>query len=198
MRGEESMRDVFAKVRNQLGAGLIKATTKSRVTLETVRLQRQIHTLAKEKEQALAQLGAQVYTAVCQRGQVEQGEVSAAVTRLQERDRAIESLQQEITRLEALEAATPWFGAGAPSIASCTCGTPLPTGAKFCENCGADVQELVATAEAEQRARAEAAQQAGGAALCPQCGARISSARAKFCRHCGAAFSGTSETSRPD
>jgi hypothetical protein len=192
------MRDFFARVRKQLGGGLTKATTKSRVALETVRLRRQIHKIAKEKEEALAQLGAQVYTEVCQRGHVEQGGLSDAVNRIQEMDRAIEALQQEIARLEALEAATPWFTGSEPPIASCTCGAPLPTGTKFCENCGANVQELVAKAETEQRARVEAVQQAGGAALCPQCGARISSARAKFCRHCGAAFPGTSEADRPD
>jgi Double zinc ribbon len=189
------MRDLWARVSEPLAAGLTKATTKSQVALETVRLRRQLRTLAKEKEQALAQLGVQVYTAVCQRGQVEQGEVSAAVTRLQERDRAIAALQQEITRLAALEAATPWFTAGESPIAACTCGAPIPRGALFCENCGTNVQELVARAEAEQRARGEAASQAGGAARCARCGTRIASARAKFCRHCGAAVPGTAETS---
>jgi hypothetical protein len=101
------MRDFLARVSELLAAGLTKATTKSRVALDTVRLRRQLRTLAKEKKQALAQLGVQVYPAVCQRGQAEQEEVSAAVARLQERDRAIATLQQEIRRLAALEAATP-------------------------------------------------------------------------------------------
>jgi DNA-directed RNA polymerase subunit RPC12/RpoP len=192
------MRNFFAKVREPLAAGLTKATTKSRVVLDTVRLRRQMHTLAKEKEQALAQLGVQVYTAVCQRGEVEQGEVSAAVSRLQERDRTIAALQQEITRLEALEAATPWFTAAEPPLAACTCGAPVPRGATFCENCGTNVQELVTRAEAEQQARGAAAPQAGGAGHCPRCGSRIASARAKFCRHCGAAVPGPAATSGPE
>ena len=151
------MRDFMARVREPLAAGLTKATTKSRVVLDTVRLRRQMRTLAKEKERALAQLGVHVYTTVCQHGEVEQGEVAAAVARLQERDRAIAALQQEIARLEALEAATPWFTAAAPPLAVCTCGAPIPRGAMFCESCGTNVQELVARAEAEQRARGAAA-----------------------------------------
>ena len=83
-----------------------------------------------------------------------------AVQRIQELDRSIEDLGKEITRLEALDAATPWPARGGEKpIATCTCGAPLPEGTKFCGNCGANAQELVAKA---------------AAALCPQCGAGIS------------------------
>jgi ribosomal protein L40E len=50
-------------------------------------------------------------------------------------------------------------------------------GTKFCGQCGANAQELVAKA---------------AAALCPRCGAGSSPA-AKFCRSCGAAL-----TERPE
>ena len=84
----------------------------------------------------------------------------------------MEGLEKEITRLEALDAATPWpAGGGENGIATCTCGASLPEGSKFCGTCGINVQEIIAKA---------------AVALCPRCGAGISPTT-KFCRSCGAA-----------
>jgi DNA-directed RNA polymerase subunit RPC12/RpoP len=187
------MPDFFDKLREQIDAGLTKVTTKSRVTVETTRLRTQIRGIAKEKEEALARLGARVYQEMSQDGQLNQEGVQQDVKRIQEMDRSIEDLQKEIARLEALDAATPWSAAGGAEkpIATCTCGTPLTEGTKFCGNCGADAQEIIAKAKEEQRARVEAVKKAEGTS-CPRCGAEIS-VTARFCRSCGAALAGGQE-----
>jgi predicted RNA-binding Zn-ribbon protein involved in translation (DUF1610 family) len=143
------------------------------MVVETTRLRRQMRRLAQEKKEALTQLGTRAYQEMCQRGHWEQEGMQEAVTRIQGLDRSTEALEKEITRLEALDAVTPWpAGGGEQPIATCTCGAPLPEGIKFCGTCGVNVQEIVAKA---------------ATALCPHCGAGISPA-AKFCRSCGAAL----------
>ena len=128
--------------------------------------------IAKEKKEALAQLGTRAYQEMCQRGHLDQEGMQEAVTRIQELDRSTEALEKEITRLEALDAATPWPAEGGEKpIATCTCRTPLSEGIKFCGTCGVNVQEILTKA---------------AAAHCPQCGAGIS-ATTKFCWSCGAA-----------
>jgi len=176
------MADFFDKLKEQVSAGITTVTTKSRVVVETTRLRRQIHRIAKEKKEALAQLGTRAYQEMCQRGRLDQEGMQDAVTRIQELDRSTEDLEKEITRLEALDAATPWPAEGREQpIATCTCGTPLSEGIKFCGTCGVNVQEIVAKA---------------AAALCPRCGAGISAA-AKFCRSCGAALTERQEATIP-
>ncbi len=64
------MPDFFDKLREQIDAGLTKVTTKSRVTVETTRLRMQIRGIVKEKEEALARLGARVYQEMSQAGQL--------------------------------------------------------------------------------------------------------------------------------
>ena len=176
------MADFFDKLKEQVSAGITTVTTKSRVVVETTRLRRQMRRLAKEKKEALAQLGTRAYQEMCQRGHWEQEGMQEAVTRIQELDRSTEALEKEMTRLEALDATTPWpAGGGEQSIATCTCGTPLSEGSKFCGTCGVNVQELMTKA---------------AAAHCPHCGTGISST-AKFCRDCGTAVTERHEAPRP-
>ena len=176
------MADFFDKLKEQVSAGITTVTTKSRVVVETTRLRRQMRRLAQEKKEALAQLGTRAYQEMCQRGHGDQEGMQEAVTRIQELDRSTEALEKEIRRLEALDAATPWpTEGGEQPIATCTCGTPLSEGSKFCGTCGVNVQEIVAKA---------------AAALCPRCGAGIS-ATAKFCRSCGAALTERQEATIP-
>ena len=176
------MADFFDKLKEQVSAGITTVTTKSRMVVETTRLRRQMRRLAQEKKEALTQLGTRAYQEMCQRGHWEQEGMQEAVTRIQELDRSIEDLGKEITRLEALDAVTPWpAGGGEQPIATCTCGAPLPEGIKFCGTCGVNVQEIVAKA---------------ATALCPHCGAGIS-ATAKFCRSCGAAITERQEATIP-
>src|ERR1043165_5351848 len=98
------MADFFDRLKEQVSAGITTVTTKSRVAVETTRLRRQIRRRAKEKKEALTQLGAQVYQGLGQRGHLDQAGLHEAVTRIQELDHSIEELGQEITRLEALDA----------------------------------------------------------------------------------------------
>jgi hypothetical protein len=166
------MADFFVKLKEQVSAGITTVTTKSHVALETTRLRRQIRKLAQEKKEALARLGARAYQEIGQRGQVDPEGMRDAVARIQELDRSMEELGKEMTRLAALDAATPWPAGGEEKpLATCTCGVSLSEGTKFCGNCGVNAQEIIAKA---------------AVALCPRCGAGISSP-AKFCRSCGAA-----------
>jgi hypothetical protein len=166
------MADFLDKLKEQVTAGITTVTTKSRVAVETTRLRSQMRRIAKEKREALAQLGTRAYQEICERGHLEQGSIQEVVRRLQALDRSMKELEQEIRRLEALEAATPWpAGGGEHPIATCTCGAPVPEGSKFCGTCGVNVQEILTKA---------------AAAHCPQCGAGIS-ATTKFCWSCGAA-----------
>jgi len=101
------MADFFTRFREQVNAGITTLTTKSRVVVETTRLRSQIRKLAKEKTDALTQLGTQVYQEICQRGHLEQEGRQEAIKPIQELDRALEHLRQEITRLAELDMATP-------------------------------------------------------------------------------------------
>ena len=176
------MADLLDRLKEQVSAGITTVTTKSHVAVETTRLRSQSRRIAKEKKAALAQLGTRAYQEMCQRGQLDQEGMQEAVKRIQELDRAMKDLGKEITRLEALAGATPWFARGGEELrATCTCGAPLPEGTKFCGTCGANAHELVATA---------------AAALCPRCGAGISPT-AKFCRSCGAAVTERPEAALP-
>ena len=166
------MADFLDKLKEQVTAGITTVTTKSRVAVETTRLRSQIRRIAKEKREALAQLGTRAYQEICERGHLEQDRIQEAVQRIQTLDHSIKDLEKEITRLEAVDAATPWpSGGGEQPIATCTCGASWPEGGKFCGTCGVNVQEILTKA---------------AAAHCPQCGAGISPT-AKFCRNCGAA-----------
>ena len=167
------MADFFDKLKEQVTVGITTVTTKSRVAVETTRLRSQIRRIAKEKREALAQLGTRAYQEICERGHLEQDRIQEAVQRIQALDHSIKDLEKEITRLEALEAATPRpaAGGGEHPIATCTCGASLPEGGKFCGTCGVNVQEIITKAAAVH---------------CPQCGAGLSST-AKFCRSCGIA-----------
>jgi hypothetical protein len=167
------MANFLDRLKEQVGAGITTVTTKSRVAVETARLRRQLGKVAQEKKAALAQLGAWVYEEMGQRGHVDPDGLRDAVARLQALDRAMEELRQETTRIAALEAVPPWpAGGGEQPLATCTCGAPLSAGSKFCGQCGAHVQEIVAKAAAGR---------------CPRCGAE-NSPSAKFCRSCGAAL----------
>jgi len=180
--GETTMADFFGRLKEQVSAGITTVTTKSRVAVETTRLRRQMRRRAQEKREALTQFGTRVYQEMCQHGHVEPEGLHEAVTRLQALDHSLEELGKEMTRLEALDAATPWpTGEGEKSLATCTCGSPVPAGSKFCGTCGINVQEIVAKA---------------AAALCPRCGAGISPT-AKFCRSCGAAVTERQEATVP-
>ena len=176
------MADLLDRLKEQVSAGITTVTTKSHVAVETTRLRRQSRRIAKEKKAALAQLGTRAYQEMCQRGQLNYDGMQDAVKRIQELDCSMEELEKEITRLETLDAATPRpTGRGEKPRATCPCGAPLPEGTKFCGNCGANVQDLVAKA---------------AAALCPRCGAG-SSPPAKFCRSCGAAVTERPEATLP-
>jgi hypothetical protein len=165
------MADLFARLKEQVGAGLTTVTTKSHAVVETTRLRRQIGKIAQEKKEALAQLGARAYQEIGQRGHVDEEGMRDAVARIQALDRSMEELRKEVTCLGARVAASPWLaGGGEKPLATCACGAPVFAGSKFCGQCGANAQELVAKA---------------AAVLCPQCGAG-SSPPAKFCRSCGA------------
>jgi hypothetical protein len=176
------MADFLDRLKEQVTAGITTVTTKSRVAVETTRLRSQIRRIAKEKRDALAQLGTRAYQEICERGHLEQDRIQEAVQRIQALDHSIKNLEQEITRMEALDAATPWpAGGGENPIATCTCGTPVPEGSKFCGACGANVQEVVAKAAAVH---------------CPRCGAGLFSS-AKFCRNCGVAVPEKQEAGIP-
>lgn len=178
------MADFFSKLRGQLDAGIAKVSTKSRVTIESTRLGAQIRKLTKEKEEALTRLGARVYRGMTQDGQVDQPALENDVQHISEFERSIAVLSQEIARLEALDAATPWSASEeAPPIATCDCGAPLTETMQFCGDCGKPTYEIIAKAQAAQRARAEESQ-TGATMVCSTCQAEIS-ATAKFCRSCG-------------
>src|SRR5262245_34175594 len=114
------MADFFSRVKEQVEAGITTVTTKSRVVVETTRLRRQMGKIAQERKEALAQLGAWVYQEMGQRGQVDPEGLREAVARIQTLDRAVEEQRQEITRLGALAAASPWSaGGGEKPLATC-------------------------------------------------------------------------------
>jgi len=83
------MPDFFDKVREQITTSLTKVTTKSRVTVETTRLEGQIRRIAKEKEEALRQLGTQVYQELSSTGQLNLEVVQEEVKRIQVMDRQL-------------------------------------------------------------------------------------------------------------
>ena len=60
------------------------------------------------------------------------------------------------------------------------CGAPLSKEAKFCDKCGAKIEEAVVEAPAAEEAPAEAAP----AKVCPKCGAEVSEGQ-NFCEKCG-------------
>ena len=126
------MADFFDKLKEQVTVGITTVTTKSRVAVETTRLRSQIRRIAKEKREALAQLGTRAYQEICERGHLEQDRIQEAVQRIQALDHSSKDLEKEITRLEASDAASPWPAGGEENpIATCTWGLPCPRGASF-------------------------------------------------------------------
>ena len=78
----------------------------------------------------------------------------------------IESTQTQLTALE-------------DKINCKNCGAPLAKDAKFCDKCGAKVEEAAAEAPAETPAEEAAAEK-----VCPKCGA-AAAADQNFCEKCG-------------
>ena len=167
------MTNFLDRLKEQIEASITAVTTRSRAAVDTARLRRQLGKIAREKKEALAQLGARAYEEMSQRGHVDPDGLRDAVARLQALDRAMAELRQEMTRVAALAAVPPWPAGGEEQpLVTCTCGAPLSEGSKFCGQCGANVQQIVANAVA---------------GCCPRCGAE-NSPSAKFCRSCGAAL----------
>jgi hypothetical protein len=83
------MADFLDKLKEQVTAGITTVTTKSRVAVETTRLRSQIRRIAKEKREALAQLGTRAYQEICERGHLEQDRIQEAVQRIQALDHSI-------------------------------------------------------------------------------------------------------------
>ena len=88
-------------------------------------------------------------------------------TEIKEKKALIESTQLQLASLE-------------DKINCKTCGAPLAKDAKFCDKCGAKVEEAVV----EAPAASEEAPAAEAGKTCPNCGAAVA-ADQNFCEKCG-------------
>lgn len=75
------------------------------------------------------------------------------------------------------------------SISTCpNCGSPVPPGSIFCDNCGFDLRTISSAGQATPSPAMEAAQGKPGSITCPTCG-YTNIAGSAFCENCGTQLS---------
>jgi hypothetical protein len=136
------MADFLEKMREGLGKGVSTLGTKSKELLDSNRVKSQISDLERQKKEHLVELG----TAVCLMLDEENLVPELLKTKrkaITEIDRQIEIKEEELAQIHAQ--AQQAMGAAKPAPV-CTCGTAIPQGSKFCNNCGRKVEAAGASA----------------------------------------------------
>jgi hypothetical protein len=163
------MKDFFERVKDKVDESISSITTKSKETIELVKLRSQLRLLEKDKDEKLNELGRLVYDMVRMDVFNEQ-KIKQVCPTIGEIDRQLVITETEIRRIsEASSTGSEII------IAQCTCGAGLTANQKFCAFCGRDVSGLIAQVNKSIENKKH----------CSTCSSEIKET-AKFCGKCGA------------
>lgn len=152
------------KVKSGLEKGVNTVSTKSKGMMEITKLNNQINSLKKQKDEAVAKMGHVVYGMFCEEN-LDVKKINEECLKIKDFDRQVASIREQIKNIEAeMQSAEIKF-----SGRTCKCGQSLSDDAKFCSSCGSKVEEIKA---------------GHGDELKCECGAPIKK-EYKFCGKCG-------------
>lgn len=165
--------DVIDNIKEKVDLGISAITSKSKETIELVKLQSELNDLNKKKEIELKKMGTLTYQ-LLNTNELEPEKLKETHTSLQEIDARIISVKEKIKEIQQTTAKVS-SPAKSHAFAYCECGGHLKETAKFCPRCGTNVQEIIENAKKLKTSSSK---------KCPECGEDISG-QAKFCSNCG-------------
>ena len=137
------MAGLFDKVVVGLNKGVNSVSEGSKSLIEKAKINTQIQDIVKENNQLFANMGMLVFN-LQTRGEIQIDACSSICNEIILRNKKIEELQQQLTKLETLKQSYPLASeevvANAADGTKCTCGHINKATARFCANCGKSLE----------------------------------------------------------
>ncbi|MDE6781103.1 MAG: zinc ribbon domain-containing protein [Ruminococcus sp.] len=166
----DSMKDFAGKVGNTIENGAKSVSDGSKKMAEKARIKKEISQLETEVNAAYISIGKVFFEKISANPEPE---CENAVETIVTKGERIEQLRGILSNLE-------------DKIACPSCGADIAKTQKFCDKCGAKIEEPVAAVEKPDPIVASASEQPAGK-VCPECGASAE-ADQLFCQQCGKKF----------
>lgn len=163
----DSMKDLAGKVGNTVEKGAKTVSDSSKKMAEKSRLKKEISQLETEINSAYISIGKVYFDKIVN---FPEPECENAVETIVTKGERIEQLRKILSSLE-------------DKIPCPSCGADIAKGQKFCDKCGAKIEEVIIPEKVEPVAESTPEQPAGK--VCPECGTPAE-ADQLFCQHCGA------------
>lgn len=161
----DSMKDFAGKVGNTVEKGAKSVSDGSKKMAEKSRLKREISQLETEVNSAYVSIGKVYFDKLVANPEPE---CENAVETIVAKGERIEQLRKLLSNLE-------------DKIPCPSCGADIAKGQKFCDKCGAKIEETVVPEKADPVPETVAGK------VCPECGASAE-ADQLFCQQCGKKF----------
>lgn len=159
----DSMKDFAGKVGNTIENGAKSVSDSSKKMAEKARLKKEISQLETEVNSAYVSIGKVYFDRIAASPEPEcENAVETIVTKTER----IEQLRNLLNNLE-------------DKIPCKSCGADIAKGQKFCDKCGAKVEEVIIP-ETVTETKAEVSENG----VCPECNAPVEAGQS-FCQSCG-------------
>lgn len=165
----DSMKDFAGKVGNTVEKGAKSVSDSSKKMAEKSRLKKEISQLETEIDSAYISIGKVYFDRIADSPE---SECANAVETIVTKGERIEQLRKILNSLE-------------DKIPCPSCGADITKNQKFCDKCGAKIEEVIIPEKAEPVPETTAEQL--NTKTCPECGTSAE-ADQLFCQNCGAKF----------
>ncbi len=162
------MADFIHRMADSVQHGVATIQAKSRTVAESSRINSQRNALQAERARHLQELGAMVYMGIVQ-GSTDEAAIRGKCSLVQAIDGQMKKLDEQLTSLKEEEQAAI---NGRRVVGTCTCGTFLYEGERFCGACGKPVVVPLTAVSATKTCSACGAEIPADAAFCPKCGGK--------------------------
>ena len=160
------MADLIHRMADSVQHGVATIQAKSRTAAESSKINSQKGVLQTERARHLQELGAMVYMGIVQ-GSSDEAAIREKCSLVQAIDGQVKKLDEQLASLKEEEQAAI---NGRRVVGTCTCGTLLYEGERFCGACGKPVAATPAAVSATKTCSACGAEIPANAAFCPKCG----------------------------
>lgn len=166
----DSVKDLAGKVGNTVEKGAKSVSDSSKKMAEKSRLKKEISQLEAEVNSAYISIGKVFFDRL---SESPEPECENAVETIVTKGERIEQLRKLLNNLE-------------DKMPCPSCGADIAKGQKFCDKCGAKIEEPVVTEKADPVSEPVSEQPTAGK-VCPDCGTPADSDQL-FCQQCGKKF----------